>query len=52
MQTILSRNLPSETYEILKNMEDDNSYLKLYGVIMMTNEIKTKKEKNIFMESN
>ena len=28
MQTILSRNLPSETYEILKKYLDDNSYLK------------------------
>ncbi len=28
IQTILSRNLPSETYETLKKYLDDNSYLK------------------------
>ena len=52
MQTILSRNLPSETYEILKKYLDDNSYLKTIWSYYDDEWDKKRRRKNIFMESN
>ena len=52
IQTILSRNLPSETYEILKKYLDDNSYLKTIWSYYDDEWDKKWRRKNIFMESN
>ena len=52
IQTILSRNLPSETYETLKKYLDDNSYLKTIWSYYDDEWDKKWRRKNIFMESN